>query len=133
MRRVAAVLGIAASLVLGAAPSWASVPAREAKVPNVKAMLLAIDQMPAGWSVTRTGGGGGVKGCVAPKISGAKVVSSGSVAFAKGGNLPEVAESIAAFRVPIAKRFTQMVNRLSACCRRSSKFAIHSHRSSRSS
>ncbi|MDA8297412.1 MAG: hypothetical protein M0004_12650 [Actinomycetota bacterium] len=115
MKRIVAVIAVVAGLALAAPAAVASVPSRKPTVTDVKPMLLSVDQMPAGWSVTSTGGGGSATGCVTPRLRGSKPYSTGSVAYQQGSGPPEIEERLAAYSGPLAKKFAKVVSTLAAC------------------
>lgn len=115
MKRIAVTALVAAALIAGGAPAWASV-ARTAKAPKLGALLLGIDQMPTGWSVVNSSGSGGV-GCLANTLEpkGLKQMASASTAFADNGNVPEVSEKLATYSVKASTAFGKIVSALDTC------------------
>ena len=111
MKRILAVV-VAVALSLG------TMTLASASTPKLSNELLSISQMPIGWSVVHSGGSGGFSGCLAPKI-GLKPVASASVAFANGGNFPEVADDLASYgSTPVAtikKAFSAVITTLDRC------------------
>jgi hypothetical protein len=78
-------------------------------------MLLSIDQIPTGWSVVSSAGGGGA-GCLSNTLEpkGIKQTAKASVSFEDNGNVPEVDEALATF-TNAKTGYKKIVANLMAC------------------
>lgn len=109
----AATLAMAAGSLAPAA--GASTTGREHGRPRVSSMLLDRHQMPAGWRVTRVGGGVlSASGCLAPRGM-PKATGQASRAFARTGSTLELVEKLAAFGSLPAKRFDLALRAFAHC------------------
>jgi hypothetical protein len=97
MKRIATIT-IAAALVASTAILGSAATAASASSPKLSAKLLSIGQMPIGWSVVSSAGGGGA-GCLANVLEpkGIKQTTKASVSFEDNGNVPAVDEALATF------------------------------------
>jgi len=116
VERLAVVVVVVASLVIGVAPAWAAVPSHKTKLPKLKPMLLTVEQMPTGWSQGGSGTGGGI-GCLThifePK--GIRKTGSASVTYAANAGLPQVTEELATYSGPAKTAFQGIDATLRAC------------------
>jgi hypothetical protein len=98
MKRILATIAFAAALVVPAGLLGTVATAAGASPPKLSAKLLSIGQMPTGWSVDNSSGGGGIaclKTLMEPK--GIKQTASASVEFAASSGFPAVDEKLATY------------------------------------
>jgi hypothetical protein len=118
MRRIAVAVFIAAAVGVTSSAAWASPVARTSKTPKLSAMLLTIGQMPTGWSVDNSATSGAGAGCFTSNFEPKGVTQTGSVsvAFAGGGNLPELDEGLKTFS-DAKTAYQKILGNLASCKR----------------
>jgi hypothetical protein len=115
MKRTFATIALAATLVMLTGLLGTVATAASASPPKLSAMLLSIDQMPTGWAVDNSSGGGGV-GCLKNLMepNGIKQTAKATVNFEDNENVPEVSEALATY-TNAKTRFRKIVANLTAC------------------
>jgi len=106
---------IVIALVVPAGLLGTAATAASASPPKLSAMLLSIGQMPIGWSVVSSAGGGGA-GCLANVLEPKEIkqTAKASVSFEDNGNVPAVDEGLATF-TNAKTGYKQIVANLMAC------------------
>ncbi len=102
-------------LAVAVALSMGMMTSASASTPKLSSELLTIGQMPTGWNVDNSSGGGGV-GCLANILEskGIKPTAYAKVVFDDNGSTPLLDQAVATY--PSAKTgYTKIVARLSAC------------------
>src|ERR1700733_6907226 len=110
----AVAVAILAMVALVAAAMVASAATNSENGVKLGPKLLAIGQMPAGWSLTS---GGAVSGCLAqiPSTKGLKTTTSADVQFSVGGILNSFEEKLVVFSGPARRAFALVVHGFVAC------------------
>jgi hypothetical protein len=115
MKRTLATITLAATFLMPMGFLSVAATAASASSPKLSAKLLSIGQMPIGWSVVSSAGGGGA-GCLSNILEpkGIKQTAKASVSFEDNGNVPEVDEALATF-TNAKTGYKKIVANLMAC------------------
>jgi hypothetical protein len=116
MKRFLAAIAFTAALVAPTGLLSTVATAAGASPPVLKAMLLSLGQMPAGWSVANSAGGKADMGCYTDNAmpKGVKQTATATANFQGKGGLPTVGEKLATFTNGTTS-YAETVANLAAC------------------